>query len=181
MRDEGLRLSKMVAELLSIARIESGKETLQYGCIDVQELLKVILDAVTPIIESKGATITYDTHDVRQMVGDGEKIRQVLVNLIDNALTFSDEGCIIKIDMQRNGRMLDITITDNGWGIPEEDMPHLTERFYRGKHGDKVKGTGLGLALSQEIVKMHGGSMSIKSTPGKGTAVTMSIPYREVE
>jgi signal transduction histidine kinase len=106
---------------------------------------------------------------------------QVLVNLIDNALTFSDEGCIIKIDMQRNGRMLDITVTDNGWGIPEEDMPHLTERFYRGKHGDKVKGTGLGLALSQEIVKMHGGSMSIKSTPGKGTAVTMSIPYREVE
>jgi len=84
------------------------------------------------------------------------------------------------MDMNRNGDNVEITITDNGWGIPEEDLPILPNVFYRGKHGDKVKGTGLGLTLCDEIVKMHNGTMSVRSAVGKGTAVTVSIPYREV-
>ena len=124
--------------------------------------------------------LRYAVHDVPYMLGDGENLKQVLMNLIDNSLTFSDKGCIIEMNMKRNGDNVEITITDNGWGIPEEDLPHLAERFYRGKHGDKVKGTGLGLTLCDEIVKMHDGAMSIRSAVGKGTAVTVSIPYREV-
>lgn len=87
---------------------------------------------------------------------------------------------MIQVGMRRHGDMLDIAVTDNGWGIPEENIPHLAERFYRVKHGDRVEGTGLGLDLCKEIVIMHDGSMSVQSTLGKGTAVTISIPHREV-
>ncbi len=74
---------------------------------------------------------------------------------------------------------LEIIVSDNGWGIPEEDMPHLTERFYWGRHGQKIKGTGLGLYICREIVTMHGGEMQIKSKPGAGTRVLLSFPHRE--
>ena len=110
-----------------------------------------------------------------------EKIRQVLMNFVDNAITFSDDGCIIEMRAARCNDMLSITVTDTGWGIPEEDMPHLTERFYRGRHGDKVKGTGLGLSLCEEILRMHSGRMEMKSRVNEGTQITMSIPYREVD
>ncbi len=72
--------------------------------------------------------------------------------------------------------MVEITVADTGWGISDEDIGHLSERFYRGKHGDKVKGTGLGLSLCEEIVRMHGGTMKIESTVGKGTDVVLQIP-----
>jgi signal transduction histidine kinase len=179
-RNEGLRLTRMVSELLSLARIESGKETLYFRRVDIEALLKNIMDTLAPLVDSKNATIRYALHDIRYIVGDEENLKQVLMNLIDNALTFSDKGCIIEIDMKRSGDTVAITIADNGWGVPEEDLPHLTERFYRGKHGDRIKGTGLGLALCDEIVKMHEGTMSIQSTAGKGTTVTVSIPFREV-
>ena len=179
-RNEGLRLTKMVSELLSLARIESGKEVLHFSRIDFEALLKGICDTLATLVTDKGATIRYALHDIRYITGDEEALKQVLMNLIDNSLTFSDQGCMIDMDMNRNGDNVEITITDNGWGIPEEDLPHLAERFYRGKHGDKVKGTGLGLTLCDEIVKMHNGTMSVRSAVGKGTAVTVSIPYREV-
>jgi len=107
-------------------------------------------------------------------------MKQLLINFIDNALTFSDKGCIIEVAAKRNDAMLEISIADNGWGIPEEDIPHLAERFYRGRHGDRVKGTGLGLALCYEILRMHEGSMNIASRLGEGTKITIRIPYREV-
>ena len=180
MHNEGIRLARMVAELLSIARIESGKETLKLAIIDLGYLLKGVAEAFKPRLEIKNAVLRYDLGDVLIIVADEEKMKQVLTNLIDNSLTFSDEGCIIQVEAKRHDAMLEISVADNGWGIPEADVPHLTERFYRGRHGDRIKGTGLGLALCHEVLKMHGGSMKIASTLGSGTKITMSIPYREV-
>ncbi len=178
--NEGVRLSKMVSELLSIARIESGKEALKYSPIDLKELMEGIAEAFEPMLLKKDAVFRYDTGEIGTVVADGEKLKQILINLIDNSLTFSDEGCIIEVTADRNDAMIEISIADNGWGIPAEDIPHLSEPFYRGRHGDRVKGTGLGLALCDEMLKMHNGRMSIKSTLGKGTKVTMTIPCREV-
>lgn len=179
-RNEGLRLTKMVTELLSLARIESGKEALHFRRIDVTALLKDLEDTFSTLVAAKGATLRYAAHNVPYMLGDEESLKQVLINLIDNSLTFSDKGCIIEMDIRRNNDIIEIAIRDNGWGIPEEDLPHLGERFYRGKHGHRIKGTGLGLAICDEIVKMHDGAMSIQSSAGEGTVVTLSIPYREV-
>lgn len=180
MRSEGVRLTKMVTELLSIARIESGKETLKFSSIDLNECMKRIAENFGPLLVNKNAVLTYDLGEIRTIVADEEKMKQLLTNFIDNSLTFSDEGCIIEVTAKRNDAMLQISIADNGWGIPEEDISHLAERFFRGRHGDRVKGTGLGLALCHEILGMHNGSMSITSRLGEGTNVTVSIPYREV-
>ena len=91
-------------------------------------------------------------------------------------MSFSDNGCTIEIEVRTEDGDVRIKVEDNGWGIPEEDLKHLTERFYRGMHGQRVKGTGLGLSLCYEIVKMHGGEMEIKSSPGKGTEVVVTLP-----
>jgi len=179
-KSEGLRLSKMVSELLSIARIESGRESLKLSAIDLGALIQSTVESFAQKISSKEAEIHCRQNGPLSFVGDEEKIKQVLVNVIDNALTFSDKKCIIEIDARRNENILEITISDNGWGIPEEDIPHLTERFYRGRHGEKTKGTGLGLSLCDEIVLMHGGTLEIRSREGVGTKVIVDLPYREV-
>jgi signal transduction histidine kinase len=78
--------------------------------------------------------------------------------------------------------MLEITVKDTGWGIPEEEIPHLGEKFYRGTHGERTKGTGLGLSLVKEIVKLHGGTLSIESKVGRGTSLQIKLPFqRQVE
>lgn len=180
-KSEGLRLSKMVSELLSIARIESGKESLRLSTIDVHTLILTILKAFEVQIERKEADIRYTGNGPLSFVGDEEKIRQLMFNILDNALTFSDNKCIIEIDVHRKHDILEIIISDNGWGIPEEDIPNITESFYRGKHGGKTKGTGLGLSLCNEIIKMHGGTMKIMSKEGEGTSIVLGVPYRERE
>ena len=180
-KSEGVRLSRMVSELLSIARIEAGKESLRLSAIDVDTLIRTILEAFAAQIKRKEADIRYNGNSPLYFVGDEEKIRQVLFNILDNALSFSDKNCIIEIEVLRKQDILEIIISDNGWGIPEEDIPYITENFYRGKHGRKTKGTGLGLSLSSEIVRMHGGTMEIRSKEGEGTRIILGFPYREAK
>lgn len=178
---EGVRLSNMVSDLLSIARIESGKEILRLVEIDMKELLSEVARSFSSLAEKKKAVITFDADGASHIVGDEEKIKQILSNLIDNSLMFSDEGCNIEVSVKDTEVGVEITVSDSGWGIPEEDMAHLAERFYRGRHGQRIKGTGLGLSLCREIVKMHGGSMDIRSKQGVGTKVVLSLPRREVK
>jgi PAS domain S-box-containing protein len=174
--DEGIRLSNMVSELLSIAKIESGKEGLHPRPVDIRHVLKTVKKTFSHFIRKKKAVINYRVDVKGNLIVDEEKLREMLLIIIDNALTFSDDGCRVDISIDRVGDMVEITVADTGWGISDEDIGHLTERFYRGKHGDKVKGTGLGLSLCEEIVKMHGGTMKIESTVGKGTDVVLQIP-----
>jgi PAS domain S-box-containing protein len=178
---EGIRLSSMVSDLLSIARIESGKEILKSGPVVINEILKTVIESFTSIIDKKKASVELDISLDEVFLGDEEKIKQILMNFLDNSLTFSDEGCKIIISAGKKDDNIEIMISDNGWGIPEEDLPHLTERFYRGKHGERIKGTGLGLSLCNEIVKMHKGTMDIKSRVGEGTEITVTFPYREAK
>ncbi len=173
---EGIRLSSMVSDLLSIARIESGRESLKLEQIDMKTLINSVRDALSPLIDKKKATVRYHIAEQGMLIGDEEKIRKLLLNFIDNSLSFSDNGCAVEINVARKNDDMVISVRDNGWGIPENDLAHLTERFYRGMHGERIKGTGLGLSLCSEIVKMHGGEMQIRSTMGKGTEVTVTMP-----
>ena len=180
-KSEGERLSKMISELLSIARIETGKESLKLSSFDIKALIRVTLESFKAQIESKEADIRYQADGPVYVVGDEDKIMQILFNILDNSLSFSDNKCVIEIGVHRKHFFLELIISDNGWGIPEEDLPHSVERFYRGKHGAKIKGTGLGLSLCDEIIKMHGGRMQIMSKEGEGTSIILDIPYREAQ
>jgi PAS domain S-box-containing protein len=178
---EGVRLSNMVSDLLSIARIESGKETVKYETIAVRDVLSGLLGSFSTLVERKKAQVRLDIEGSGYIVADEDKLTQLLTILLDNSLMFSDEGCVIGIRIGEKPGGVEIEVSDNGWGIPQEDIAHLTERFYRGRHGQKIKGTGLGLYICREIVTMHGGDMRIESELGKGTTVTLSLPKREVQ
>ncbi|MHB8880781.1 MAG: PAS domain S-box protein [Thermodesulfovibrionales bacterium] len=177
---EGMRLSNMVSDLLSIARIESGMERIRPEQFDMKKFLDELLFSLNAAIDKKQAAVRYDIGGVSVLYADPGKLKQVLMNIIDNSLTFSDPGCRIDIKVNKRDTGIEITIQDTGWGIPEEDMPHLTERFFRGRHGEKMKGSGLGLFLCSEILRLHGGRMDIRSAPGQGTGITVHLPDQEM-
>ena len=180
--DEGLRLSDMVSDLLNISRIESGKERLKFTEIDFREIIDHLRKAFAEEIERKD--ITFDSiieGDIGSVYADRDKIIQVLSNLTDNSIKYSNSGCRIAVRVYAEDNHVIIEHTDTGWGIPEKDLQHIGERFYRGKHGEKTKGTGLGLTLSKEIINLHGGTMQINSKFGVGTSVIITLPKGRYE
>lgn len=176
---EGMRLADMVSDLLSIARLESGMETLRPESLDIAALLQELKASLESICTRKKATISCELSGPITFRGDGSKFRQVLLNIIDNSLMYSDSGCRVAVSAKKRDNGIEILVKDNGWGISEEDMPHLRERFYRGRHGESIKGTGLGLFLCNEIIRLHGGTMDIRSIFGQGTEVLVYLPELE--
>lgn len=178
MHKEGLRLSKMISELLDISRIEK-RELFNIGPVDFKKIIESIKEGFSDIIEKKSALIAFRVEgDISGFRGDETKIEQMLRNLVDNSLTYSDNGVRVSMLFRRLNDTLEITVKDTGWGIPEEDLSHLGEKFYRGRHGERTKGTGLGLSLVKEIVKLHGGVLSIESELGKGTSIQINLPFQ---
>ncbi|NOY38760.1 MAG: PAS domain-containing protein [Nitrospirae bacterium] len=179
--EEGMRLSEMVSELLSISKIESGKETIKLSNIDFSELIesvKSVLDA--PVTKKNISLFTEIDTERQEFYGDREKLRQLLLNLLDNAIKYSDPGCYINLRVRYSDKYVILEVSDTGWGIPENDMANLSKRFYRGTHGERTKGTGLGLALCKDIVRIHHGRIDIKSRLTKGTTVIVTLPYRRL-
>ncbi len=179
-QNEGKRLSSMVSDLLDISRIESGEEIFHEGEVDFQLLLNETRRAFSDIIRRKN--VLFETHvsdNVLGFRGDADKLKQLLVNLVSNSLTYSENNCMIDIGVRREGGTLRIKVADTGWGIPAGDIPLLTRKFFRGTHGLKKKGTGLGLSLCKDIAVLHGGSLTIRSKEGRGTLVTVDLPVRK--
>lgn len=175
---EGKRLTNIVSDLLDISRIESGKEILIAEEIDFPLLLSDIQRTFSDIIRLKGIKMSIIADDtVQGFCGYREKISQLLLNLVGNATTYSDPGCSIEVRVEKESSYLKMTVSDTGWGIPPEDIPNLTKKFFRGTHGIRTKGTGLGLSVCSEIARVHNGTLSFDSTPGKGTTVTVVLPF----
>lgn len=178
---EGVRLSNMVSDLLDVARIESGKEVFKEIEIDFKALLRDIKTEVEPTMKRKEIKFSFTVDDIKGWRGDGEKIKQLLKNLIDNSIVYSDTGCDIDVGVRLHDDNLLIEVRDTGWGISEEDLKHIGEKFYRGRYAVGTKGTGLGISLCKEIALMHGGDLHIESTLRKGTTVTIKLPFRRSE
>ncbi|MCL2023207.1 MAG: ATP-binding protein [Oscillospiraceae bacterium] len=164
---ESARLGKMVDELLDFSRLHSGRMLLNSIPMDVLAELDDVIFTVRETAIGAGITLRQKMpdHPVR-MFGDPARLKQVFMNILDNAIKYG--GTEIKIDcsVDENSRLL-IAITDNGCGIPEEHLLHIKEKFY--KADNTVGGSGIGLAVADEIVKMHGGTLEIASSEGEGT------------
>jgi len=177
--NEGTRLSSMVSDLLDISRIESGRVKLKTEEIDMESLLKSVHRTLDQELTAKGISFRYVIEPgLPPVQADEERLRQTLLNLIDNSIKYSDPDSAVEIQVLGEQDYVIIKVKDSGWGIPPEDLPHIGQRFYRGRHGSITKGTGLGLSLCHEIVEMHGGSMEIESAPGTGTTVRIYLPIR---
>jgi len=174
MRETG-RLSDMVEELLDFSRIEGGRMTLHSDLFDLRTELSDIVEIYRAKADKHGVGLTVLQPDERAPVmGDMNRIRQVIINVIDNAVKFSPEGTSIEIRLTVSD-WITLDIEDHGIGISEEDLENVTKKFYKGS--SKRSGSGLGLAISDEIVRLHGGELRLTSELHKGTTVQVLLPF----
>lgn len=169
------RLSSMVEELLDFSRMQSGRLTLVMDKIDIIAELGEAYLMFTQRAMREGMTILYDEpEEFIPVIGDKNRLRQVFINIIDNAIKYSDSGATITLSVNHEGSHVNIYISDTGCGINEQDLLMVKNKFYKGN--STRRGSGIGLAVADEIVKMHSGSLLLESTEGVGTTVTISLP-----
>lgn len=170
------RLSAMVEELLDFSRMQSGRFKLVKGKMDLlAELGEAVLMYTERAKRDKIDLIYDEMDDFIPVVGDKNKLRQVFINIIDNALKYSNPGDTVRVDVVKLGDEAVITVADTGLGIKPEDLPNVKTKFY--KANLTRRGSGIGLAVADEIVMLHGGRLDIESTFGEGTTVTITIPF----
>lgn len=169
------RLSDMVEELLDFSRMQNGKFSLNLAKTDViAELSDAVLMYSEKAKDEQISVVYKESDSVAIVNGDKNRLRQVFINILDNAIKYTQAGGTIRIDTETAEGEFFIYIADTGCGISKTDLPKVKDRFYKANH--TVRGSGIGLAVADEIVKMHGGSLSLSSELGKGTTVSISLP-----
>jgi signal transduction histidine kinase len=180
--DEAERLNRMVTELTDLARIQAGRLSLKLNGLDIGAITAAIAERLSIVAEKKNITIHSQTSAMPQIAGDGDRLVQVLMNIIGNAIKYTPNGGQIWVSTAVALGGVEIVVRDNGIGIPAEDLPRIFERFYQvDKSRGPSRGTGLGLAITHEIVQAHGGKIRIESAGvDKGTTVTIWLPSPQI-
>lgn len=174
---EAERLSVIVEDLLDFSRMQNGKLTYHMApCDVVAEMGEAILSLTANAAEQKVNLDFAEPKDIPIITGDAGRLQQVFVNVLGNALKYTPEGGSIVVDMKPHRDEIEILISDTGRGIDPEDLDHIKQKFYKGK--DAARGSGIGLAIADEIVTAHGGRLEIASTLRVGTTVTIFLPVK---
>jgi signal transduction histidine kinase len=175
--DESNRVLRLVQELLDLSRIESGQVSMEQDDINLNELFDHVSEVFALRSEESGVRLEVGLRGAGHVRGDFDRLEQVLNNLLDNAFRHTPEGGLVRVasrDLQPG--TLQLTVSDTGTGIPAADVPHLFERFYRANGSGNSKGYGLGLAITREIVRAHGGEIWATSEPDLGTTFVITLP-----
>lgn len=172
-----LNLNSLLNDLIDISMIESGEMRMSFRYFNIDEFLKAVVNEMKPMAAEKEIELVYiPARDKLQLLGDKSKIRQVLINLIQNAVKYTEKGSVrVSVEEEKNtGR---IVVKDTGIGISEEDMNRIFERFYRvdKARSRDVGGTGLGLAIVKHIVEAHGSKIEVKSAPDEGAEFSFKL------
>ena len=170
------RLTYLVEELLDFSKLSSGKISLSKEETDILQLLKGILKQMTPRFESKNIKVVLNGYSVEKIDIDVNRMKQVLINVLDNAIKFSPDSSVIKVGLFQKERVINLIIEDEGYGISKEDLPHVKEKFYKGKNVNSSN--GIGVSICDVIINLHGGLFEIDCVVGEGTLVTISLPRR---
>ncbi|HEX2097688.1 MAG TPA: HAMP domain-containing sensor histidine kinase, partial [Rubrobacteraceae bacterium] len=160
-----------------LSQMDSRQYSLEVAPTDLDEVIRNALESIEAKAKRFGTKIRYDG-DAPRCVCDAQKIYQVLLNLLDNAIKYSDPGAQVDISVLEDADYVRVRISDTGFGIPEEDLPYIFDRFYR-VNKDRSRatgGSGLGLAISKQIVELHGGSLSVRSEVGVGSTFDVQLP-----
>ena len=174
---ESARLTKMVEELLDFSKIQDGRFTLNLEVTDLQAEFEDIIYTYQELFRQEGIALNYESgRDLYEetIYGDPERLKQVFSNLLDNARKHGGSGKRVNAALYQQGKRYVITIRDYGAGIPAKDLPHVKEKFYKGS--SRARGSGIGLAVCDEIIKLHGGTFTIANAKGGGALVTLRLP-----
>ncbi|MCX8071713.1 MAG: ATP-binding protein [Candidatus Binatia bacterium] len=191
------RLSRLVDDLLVLSNLELGKAPLQMAAVNAVDLVSRLLEELAPLARAKNIELRAELPSyLPALIGDADRVEQVLVNLVDNAIKYTPEGGSVSVRAtptnlacgthlrppNPEGSWIELCVADTGIGIPSRDLPRLTERFYRvdRARSRELGGTGLGLAIVKHILQAHGGALRIESTLGQGTRVYAYFPAEPV-
>lgn len=178
--NETERLSQMVEELLDFSRIQNGRFILSKEPTDILAELGEAVLMYRVKVENEGKTLSYNEPEMLSFVyGDRNRLRQVFINIIDNALKYTDEGDAIDVSVYEKDEFIHIIIADSGCGISKTDLPKIKTKFYKANH--TRRGSGVGLAVADEIIAMHGGKINISSEENIGTTVEILLPVAPKE
>jgi heavy metal sensor kinase len=180
MLEEVERLTRLAEQLLFLCREDAGLIPLAATRMQLDDLVRDAAEHMSVVAAAKGLTLEWGRLAACPIRGDADQLRRLLFNLLDNAIKFTPAGKIVRVALEQSEGEARIVVEDTGIGIPAEHLPHVFKRFYRvdPARGQEMDGTGLGLAIGRSIAEAHGGHLTIESTVGQGTRVTVAVPMR---
>ena len=169
------RLTGMVEELLDFSRLVSGKLTIRKENVQLEEFIDTVGRQLAPRAARDGLHFSVEVEgELPEIVTDGNRLKQVIINVLDNAFRFTPAGGSVRFRTAVSGGEVIFTVSDTGCGIPADELPYIKEKFFRGRNSKL--GSGIGLSICDEIIRMMGGSLNIYSRENKGTSVVIRIP-----
>jgi two-component system phosphate regulon sensor histidine kinase PhoR len=179
-----IRMEQLVKELLRLARLDAGQETLDITSCDTRTIIQAVANDLARALEAKRQRVEIGVGDGAEHVrADPVKLHDVLRNLVANAIAYGYEGTAIHVDAQRENGAVAVAVSDQGPGIPEEDLARVFERFYRvdRSRARDPGGTGLGLAIVRHLVELHGGRVRAENRPSGGARFVVELPHRDAD
>jgi len=172
------RLVTLARELLALSRFSGDRSPVRLAPLDLNPLLEELIDELAVLADDRQIRITLEPHPISPVLGDRQWIKQLLINLLDNAIRYTAPGGAVSVRLQQEPHHVAIAVIDTGPGIEAEHLPHLFEHFYRTDtaRARNSGGTGLGLPIVKQIVEAHGGTIAVESVVGKGSVFTFRLP-----
>jgi heavy metal sensor kinase len=180
--EEAERLTQIVEGLLTISRLDAGESKMSRDPVDLSDLAESTVEQMAPLAEDKSLALTCTAETGIMVEANEVRLKQVLVNLLDNAIKYTPEGGKIEVTISHDGSNAFLEVSDNGIGISTEALPHVFERFYRSEQpiARRASGTGLGLSMVQAIVESHRGRVTVESREGSGSVFRVQLPRLEL-
>jgi two-component system phosphate regulon sensor histidine kinase PhoR len=172
-------VTQLVAELTELSRVETGEAELRKEPVNLNQIAEEVIAQFSPQVKRKQLSISKElSTELPTVPADKERVRQVIANLVHNAIKFTPAGGRITVTSRAPEGAVSLEVTDTGIGIPREDQARVFERFYKGDKARTGEGTGMGLAIAKHVIEAHGGSIWIESEEGKGSNLGFSLPLQ---
>ena len=184
MHSNGMRLLKLINDLLDLVRLESGRLEVRHESLNVSDFVKGLASAARQVADDKRLRLeTIVDPELGSVIADRDKLEKIVLNLVFNALKFTPAGGRVELRAEKKESSFVITVADTGMGIAAKSLPYVFDRFWQadGSSKRKYQGVGIGLALVKELTEVQGGKVNVESTEGKGTTFTVTLPYQKAE
>ena len=176
------RENHIITDLLSLVKMDKTDQELNVVALSINDLAELTLKRLRPIARKKDIEVTFESNRPVTAEVDEVKMTLIMTNLVENAIKYNQEHGWVKVVLDADHQYFTLQVSDSGLGIPEQDLPHIYERFYRAdkSHSREMGGTGLGLAITKSAVLLHRGSITVSSKLGEGSTFTVKIPLNYI-